>query len=105
MRGDKHQLVLNVSNQHMQIRNEISILVLTAWHGWLHGFTDIVVHFVKAKRFLTLFLEADEVSKSIQSQTHHLIGFEFITVKKTKSSLSFKFSNPAKSSGQYLNPP
>lgn len=89
MRGDKHQLVLNVSNQHMQIRNEISILVLTAWHGWLHGFTDIVVHFVKAKRFLTLFLEADEVSKSIQSQTHLLIGFEFITVKQRKQKVHF----------------
>lgn len=55
MRGDKHQLVLNVSNKHMQIRNEISVLVLTAWHRWLHGFTDIVVHFVKAKHFLTVF--------------------------------------------------
>lgn len=89
MRGDKHQLVLNVSNQHMQIRNEISVLVLTAWHRWLHGFTDIVVHFVKAKRFLTLFLEADEVSKSIQSQTHLLIGFEFITVKQRKQKVHF----------------
>ena len=89
MRGDKHQLVLNVSNQHMQIRNEISVLVLTAWHRWIHGFTDIVFHFVKAKRFLTLFLEADEVSKSIQSQTHLLIGFEFITVKQRKQKVHF----------------
>lgn len=52
MRGDKRQLVLNVSNQHIQIRNEITVLLmLTAWHGWLHRFTDIVVHLVKAEHF------------------------------------------------------